>query len=132
MPDIGLRFGFGAGIGRRSEFVGLVDGSGLGLLLRLLSFGLLVVSAAGIEIVYTLDDPVKLLFQTRVGADIQLAGQKTVERIIEILLGVVGLALVIVGQTSLKFLFRIVDQQGYRIWNGGNRGGWFRSGGLFG
>ena len=48
-------------------------------------------SAAGIEIVHTLDDPVEFLSRRSSERTSESAGQKTVECIIEILLGVVGL-----------------------------------------
>ena len=113
--DVGFGLGFGAGIGGRSEAVSLVDGSRLGfllLLLRLLGVG---GRSAGIKIVHALNDAVEFFFEAGIGSDVKTAAQQGVEGGVEILLGVVRLAGMIVGESGLIFLFGPGNQLGNRV-----------------
>ncbi len=73
----------------------------------------------GIEFVDAGDDAVEFLLQALVGADVEIAAQQGVQSVVEILLGFVDLARLMVGQSSLVFLFGPGDQIGDRV---GNRG----------
>ncbi len=79
-------------------------------------------SAAGVEFVHARDDAVEFLLQAIVGADVEIAAQQRIQRVVEILLGVVALAGLIVGQSGLVFLFGPGDQIG--DWVGSEADGW--------
>ncbi len=107
--DLGFGLGLGAGVGGGRQAIGLIDRSGLGLLLRLLRilrFG----RAPGIKIVDSLDDPLELLAQPVVGAYVEVAAQQVVQCIVEILLGVIGFSGMVVVEAGLVFLLDLSDQ----------------------
>ena len=94
--DLSLRLGDHLGIGSRGNGVGFVDGRGLGFLrVRLWS------GASQAKLIDALHHAVEFLLQAIVGADVQVAVQQSVESIIEVLLGGVGIAGLIVGQPGL-------------------------------
>src|SRR5579864_1465121 len=108
--DLGLSFGFDVGIGRGSQAVGLVDGRRLGLLL-LLRVGI-GGGSTGIKLVDALDDAVKFFLKALVGADVEIAAQQRVEGVVEILLGLIRFARLLVGQPSFVFFFLSYDKRG--------------------
>ena len=114
MGVLHLRFGLGAdaGIDREGDLVGFVDGRGLGFLL-----GEAVARLEGhhLEVVDALDQLVEFLLQAVVAAHVVPGLQQQVEGAVEIILGGIEVAGVVVGQARLVFLLDLGDQRFHRV-----------------
>ena len=112
------------GVHRERDVVGFVDGRWLGALL-----GEAVSLAQGdlLELANAVDDLVELLLQTRVVAEVEVARQQDVERLVEALAGGIKMAVLVLGLACLVELVGPGDQGVYRIgrawWRSGAAGG---------
>lgn len=126
MLDFGFGLGPNLGVGRRGQavgcVVGLIDRRGLGFLLIILCLLGIGGGPAGVEFVDAFNDVVEFLLQAIVRPDVEIAAQERVQRAVEILLGAIAVARVIVRHALLVFLFGPGDKIGNRVGSVGLRG----------
>ena len=87
--DLSFSRGADVGVNREGDVVGFVDGRGLR---TLLGKSVTLLHRSHFQLVHRLDDLVELILQPLVAADIEVAGEHGIERLIEVLLGRVKMA----------------------------------------
>ena len=110
--DFGCGLGLDVGIDREGDVVGFVDRrwlrARLGKSVALLQRG-------QFKLMYGLDELVEFTFQPFVIAQVEIAGQQYVERLIEVGLGRLQVASLVIRLPGCVFLLRLGDQRFCRV-----------------
>ena len=110
--DLGLGRGPDVGIDRKGDVVGFVDGRRFG---AWLGETVALLQRRHFKLVDGLDNLVELALQPLVVADVEIAGQQRVERLIEVLLGRLQMVRPIVGLSGCVLLLGLRNQRLGRI-----------------